>query len=69
MAKISTMLVAFAAIVVAGCGSDAGERVAGGALMGGALGIPGGPIGVALGAGVGAAAGAFVPKEVLQAAR
>ena len=33
--------------------------------MGGALGIPGGPIGIAIGAGVGAAAGAFVPKHVL----
>lgn len=66
MAKISGMLIALMAIVAAGCASDLEERVAGGALMGGGLGIAGGPVGVALGAVAGAAAGAFVPKEVLE---
>jgi hypothetical protein len=54
------------ASLLTACAGDTGERVAGSALMGGALGIPGGPIGIAVGAGVGAAAGALVPKRVLE---
>ena len=53
-------------LLSAACANDAGERVAGSAAMGGALGIPAGPIGIAVGAGVGAAAGALVPKTVLE---
>lgn len=53
-------------LLLAACADDAGERVAGSAAMGGALGIPAGPIGIAVGAGVGAAAGALVPKTVLE---
>jgi hypothetical protein len=51
--------------LLAACADDSGERVAGSAAMGGALGIPAGPIGIALGAGIGAAAGALTPKTVL----
>jgi hypothetical protein len=53
-------------LLLAACADDAGERVAGSAAMGGALGIPAGPIGIAVGAGIGAAAGALVPKTVLE---
>lgn len=64
--KICRRLLVVAAIsVLSGCGSQGGERVAGAALMGGALGTPAGPIGVAVGAGVGAAAGALIPESML----
>jgi len=53
-------------LLLTACADDAGQRVAGSAVMGGALGIPAGPIGIAIGAGVGAAAGALVPKTVLE---
>ena len=52
-------------LLLAACGGGTGERVAGSAAMGGALGIPAGPVGIAIGAGIGAATGAFVPKGVL----
>jgi|SRR5689334_20793853 hypothetical protein len=55
-----------AVLLLAACTDHTGERVAGSAAVGGALGIPAGPIGVAVGAGVGAAAGALVPKTVLE---
>jgi hypothetical protein len=53
-------------LLLAACGGGTGERVAGSAAVGGALGIPAGPIGIAIGAGVGAAAGALVPKDVVE---
>ena len=53
-------------LLLAACADDAGKRVAGSAAVGGALGIPAGPIGIAVGAGVGAAAGALTPKTVLE---
>jgi hypothetical protein len=53
-------------LLLSACASGAGERVAGSAAVGGALGIPAGPIGIAVGAGVGAAAGALAPKTVLE---
>ena len=53
-------------LLLSACASGAGERVAGSAAVGGALGIPAGPIGIAIGAGVGAAAGALAPKAVLE---
>ena len=53
-------------LLLAACADDSGKRVAGSAAVGGALGIPAGPIGVAVGAGVGAAAGALAPKRVLE---
>jgi hypothetical protein len=62
---INWVPVVFAALLTA-CGGNTGERVAGSAEMGGALGIPGGPIGIAVGAGVGAAAGALVPERVFE---
>ena len=63
-AAIRVSAIAFC-LLPAACSGDAGKRVAGTAAVGGAIGIPGGPIGIAIGAGVGAAAGAFVPKHVL----
>lgn len=51
--------------ILASCGNDTGERVAGTALMGGAMGIPAGPIGIVAGAGVGAVAGAVIPASVI----
>jgi hypothetical protein len=62
---IGRAAIAFVLLLTA-CADDAGERVAGSAAVGGALGIPAGPIGIAVGAGVGAAAGALVPKAVLE---
>jgi hypothetical protein len=53
-----------AALLLTACADDEGGRVAATTLMGGALGIPAGPIGIAVGAGAGAVAGATVPKEV-----
>jgi hypothetical protein len=54
-------------IALAACTSDNGnERVAATTLAGAGLGVPGGPIGVAVGAGVGAAAGLLIPKGVLE---
>jgi hypothetical protein len=66
MPRIGGMLIILGSMLLAACGSDRGERVAGAALMGGALGIPAGPIGIGVGAGVGAAAGAIVPKDALE---
>jgi hypothetical protein len=63
--KIGGVLIALG-LLLASCGGDASERVAGSAAMGGALGIPAGPVGIAIGASVGAAAGAFVPKDLLE---
>ena len=54
------------AVLLAACSGDNDKRIAGSALMGGALGIVGGPVGIAVGAGVGAAAGAVTPKGVLE---
>jgi hypothetical protein len=64
--RIIRMMIVLAAMLPAACGNGNGERVAGGALMGGALGIPAGPIGIGVGAGVGAATGALLPKDVLE---
>jgi hypothetical protein len=55
-----------AALLLSACADDKGGHVAATTLMGGALGIPAGPIGIAVGAGAGAVAGAAVPKEVFE---
>jgi hypothetical protein len=52
--------------VLLACGSDAGEHVGAATLMGGALGVPAGPVGVVAGAGIGAAAGALIPEEFFE---
>lgn len=44
------------------CSSEQGKQVTSSALMGSALGIPGGPIGIAVGGAVGAAVGAALPQ-------
>ena len=49
--------------LLAGCGSEGSERMAGYVLVGSALGVPGGPIGVVVGAGVGAAASVIIPPS------
>lgn len=54
-------------VTLVGCGGEEGNRVAGSTLMGSALGVPGGPIGVAVGATLGAAAGVFLPPETFTA--
>jgi len=54
-------------IALAACTSGNGnEHVAATTLVGAGLGVPGGPIGVVVGAGVGAAAGLLIPKRVLE---
>jgi len=63
--KTNCALVALVALLAA-CSDDTSKRVAGSAVMGGALGIPAGPVGIAVGAGVGAAAGTLVPKKVVE---
>lgn len=65
--EVYRRLLVLAAIgVLSGCGGQTdGERVAGTALMGGALGAPAGPVGVAVGAGVGAIAGTLIPERAL----
>jgi hypothetical protein len=55
-----------AALLLAACADDEGGHVAATTLMGGALGIPAGPIGMVVGAGAGAITGATVPKEVFE---
>jgi phage tail tape-measure protein len=55
-----------AVLLLAACADEEGGHVAATTLMGGALGIPAGPIGVVVGAGVGAIAGATAPKEVFE---
>ena len=47
------------------CGSGEHKQVASSAAMGGALGIPGGPIGIAVGGALGAAVGALLPEGAL----
>ena len=59
------VLVAFAAPLTACTSDNATERLAATTLAGAGLGVPGGPIGVAVGAGVGAATGLLIPKGVL----
>jgi hypothetical protein len=63
--KTNCVLVALVALLAA-CSADTSKRMAGSAAMGGALDIPAGPVGIAVGAGVGATAGALVPKEVVE---
>jgi hypothetical protein len=58
-------LILSATMLLTAC-TESGERFAGTTLAGAALGIPGGPIGVAVGAGAGAAAEALIPKEVFE---
>jgi uncharacterized membrane protein len=52
--------------VVSACSNDASDRVTATALMGGGLGVPAGPIGVAIGAGIGAVSGSLIPVGVLE---
>lgn len=58
-----------AALALMGCTSDKAKHIAATTMMGGALGIPGGPIGIAAGAGAGAVAGALIPAKVLDGGR
>jgi hypothetical protein len=53
-------------VVLVGCNGAEGKRVAGATLMGSALGVSGGPIGVAVGATLGAAAGVLLPPEMFK---
>jgi len=51
--------------LLAGCSNESAEQIASTAGMGAALGIPGGPIGVAVGGILGAAAGVIMPPGSL----
>jgi hypothetical protein len=55
-----------AVLLLVACADEEGGHVAATTLMGGALGIPAGPIGMVVGAGAGAIAGATAPKEVFE---
>lgn len=57
------VLAAVAALVLAGCGTQMGDRIASGAAIGGGVGLAAGGVGVVPGAIVGAAVGAFAPPE------
>lgn len=56
-----------AVLFIAGCSAESSKQVASSAVMGAALGVPAGPIGIALGGVVGAAAGVVLPPGTLQA--
>lgn len=57
------VLAAAAAMALAGCGTQMGDRIASGAAIGGGVGLAAGGVGVVPGAIVGAAVGAFAPPE------
>jgi hypothetical protein len=59
-------LIALTVLQTACTSDNANNRVAGTTLAGAGLGVPGGPIGVVVGAGVGAVAGLLVPEGVLE---
>lgn len=52
-----------AALLLAACGTQTGDRIASGAAIGAGTGIVVGPIGAGVGALVGAGVGAFTPPE------
>jgi osmotically inducible lipoprotein OsmB len=54
---------AIAAVALAGCGTQMGDRLASGAGIGAATGAVAGPIGVGTGALVGAGVAAFTPPD------
>jgi hypothetical protein len=56
-------IAAIAAVALAGCGTQMGDRIATGAGIGAATGVVVGPVGVAAGALVGAGVGAFTPPD------
>jgi hypothetical protein len=51
--------------LVSACSGESREQIASTTVMGGALGIPGGPIGIAVGTVVGAIAGVIMPEGAL----
>lgn len=56
-----------AILLITACSSEGSKQVTSSAVMGAAMGLPAGPIGIALGGVVGAAAGAVLPLGALQA--
>lgn len=56
-------LVVLAAAALAGCGTQTGDRIASGAMIGAGTGVILGPIGAGAGAIVGGVAGAVTPAE------
>lgn len=58
-------LIPLIAAMLAACSSERGEQVGASAVMGSALGIPGGPIGIAAGGAAGAVVGALLPEGAL----
>ena len=60
------MLVPLLAATLLGCSSEEGKQVSASAVMGSALGIPGGPIGVVVGGAAGAVAAHSSLKGLLK---
>jgi hypothetical protein len=60
------MLMLLIAAMLAACSADKGTQVTSTAVMGSALGIPAGPIGIAVGGVVGAATGALLPAGAFE---
>jgi osmotically inducible lipoprotein OsmB len=60
---IRLALVALAALTLAACGTQTGDRIASGAALGAGTGIILGPVGVGAGALVGGAVGLLTPPE------
>jgi len=56
------MLVPLLALTLLACHGEESEQIGSSALMGSALGIPGGPIGIVVGGAAGAAVGALLPQ-------
>lgn len=52
-------------LIVSACSSESREQIASTTVMGAALGIPGGPIGIAVGTMAGAVAGVIMPEGAL----
>jgi hypothetical protein len=60
-----TIIIAIAAILVSGCGTDTGDRGLSGAAIGAGIGIIGGPPGMLVGGAIGAGVGiATTPKQI-----
>lgn len=57
------ILAAAAALALAGCGTQMGDRIASGAAIGGGVGLAAGGVGVLPGALIGAAVGGFTDPE------
>ena len=58
-----SILAASAAVLLAGCGTQMGDRIATGAAIGGGVGLAAGGVGVVPGAIIGAAVGGLTPPE------